>query len=76
MDGEWEAPLVDNPKCTVGCGPWKPPQVANPSYKGKWRAPLIDNVNYKGKWAPRRIPNPDYYEDKNPFQMTPIVSNN
>ena len=21
--GEWEAPLIDNPKCTVGCGKWE-----------------------------------------------------
>ena len=23
---------------------------------------------------PRKIPNPDYFEDKQPFKMTPIVS--
>ncbi|GBM88376.1 Calnexin [Araneus ventricosus] len=48
MDGEWEAPLINNPKCEkIGCGKWKPPMIDNPKYKGKWRAPLIDNPNYK-----------------------------
>lgn len=23
-DGAWEAPLVDNPACSVGCGPYDP----------------------------------------------------
>jgi calnexin len=76
MDGDWEAPLIPNPVCesAPGCGPWKPPQINNPDHKGKWRAPLIDNPNYKGKWKPRRIPNPDFFEDKDPFRMTDIVS--
>jgi len=76
MDGDWEAPLIPNPLCesAPGCGPWKPPHINNPNYKGKWHAPLIDNPNYKGKWKPRRIPNPDFFEDKNPFRMTDIVS--
>ncbi|XP_063635719.1 calnexin isoform X1 [Cydia splendana] len=72
MDGEWEAPLVDNPLCTVGCGAWKPPMIPNPDYKGIWRAPLIPNPHYKGKWAPRKVPNPDYFHDDQPFRMTPI----
>ena len=35
MDGEWEAPLVDNPKCSSapGCGVWKAPTIPNPNYK-------------------------------------------
>ncbi|PSN40860.1 Calnexin [Blattella germanica] len=76
MDGDWEAPLIPNPRCegAAGCGPWKPPQINNPAHKGKWRAPLIDNPNYKGKWRPRRIPNPDYFEDKEPFKMTDIAA--
>ena len=46
-DGEWEAPLVANPKCaTGGCGPWQRPNKKNPKYKGKF--------------VPRQIPNPDY----------------
>lgn len=76
MDGEWEPPLVANPLCekAIGCGLWQPPQIPNPAYKGKWYAPLIDNPNYRGKWAPRKIPNPDWFEDKQPFRMKPIVS--
>lgn len=75
MDGVWEAPLVDNPKCKdVGCGEWKPPMVPNPKYKGKWRAPMIDNPAYKGKWKPRMIDNPDYFEDLNPFRLEPVVA--
>lgn len=75
MDGEWEAPLIENPICVgaVGCGLWKAPLIPNPAYRGKWRAPLLDNPNYQGKWAPRRIDNPNYFEDLNPFKMAPIV---
>lgn len=74
MDGEWEAPLIDNPVCktSIGCGKWEPPTISNSAYKGKWRAPMIDNPNYKGKWKPRRIPNPDFFEDKHPFKMHTI----
>lgn len=35
---------------------------------------MISNPNYKGKWIPAKIPNPDYFEDKEPFKMTSIVS--
>jgi calnexin len=76
MDGTWEAPLINNPVCesSPGCGLWKAPMKANPKFKGKWRAQMVDNPNYKGKWRPRRIPNPDFFEDKYPFNMQPIVS--
>lgn len=69
MDGDWEAPLIDNPACVSvsGCGKWQPPMIANPAYKGKWKPPKIANPNYKGKWAPRKIPNPDYFFDETPF---------
>ncbi|MCI4376126.1 hypothetical protein PGIGA_G00184570 [Pangasianodon gigas] len=74
MDGEWEAPQVPNPACQTapGCGEWKPPTINNPKYKGKWKAPLIDNPNYQGVWSARKIPNPDYFEDLEPFKMTPF----
>ena len=73
-DGEWEAPLVENPKCEAGnCGPWTPPQIPNPVYKGRWAPPLIDNPQYSGVWAPRKIENPDYFEDTTPFaSLLPI----
>lgn len=75
MDGEWEAPLIENPACAEasGCGEWKAPMVSNPEYKGKWKPPKIDNPNYKGKWEPRMMPNPDYFFDENPFSsLEPI----
>ncbi|XP_076319560.1 calnexin-like isoform X1 [Tachypleus tridentatus] len=72
MDGDWEAPLISNSKCTVGCGKWKPPMIDNPNYKGKWKPPMINNPNYKGKWKPRKIPNPEYFEDLNPYKMSTI----
>ena len=75
MDGEWEAPLVSNPACedAPGCGPWSPPMVTNPEFKGKWYPPMIDNPNYRGQWKPRRIANPHFFEDQFPFKMTTIV---
>jgi len=71
---EWEAPVIDNPACTVGCGKWKPPTVSNPKYKGKWSAPQVDNPAYKGIWKPRQIDNPDYFEDKTPCILPKIDS--
>lgn len=74
MDGEWEAPLIDNVKCkeAPGCGEWEAPSIPNPKYRGKWKAPMIDNPNYKGVWKPRMIENPAYFEDDNPYMMIPI----
>ncbi|XP_008047458.1 calnexin isoform X1 [Carlito syrichta] len=74
MDGEWEAPQIANPKCesAPGCGVWQRPLIDNPNYKGKWKAPMIDNPNYQGIWKPRKIPNPDFFEDLEPFRMTPF----
>lgn len=74
IDGEWEAPQVDNPACSAapGCGVWEPPTIPNPAYKGKWRAPHIANPAYQGIWKPRMIPNPGYFEDTNPFGMATI----
>jgi calreticulin len=42
-DGEWEAPMIDNPEYK---GPWKPKMIDNPDYKGKWVHPEIDNPDY------------------------------
>jgi len=44
MDGEWEAPMIDNPGFK---GEWKPKQIDNPAYKGAWVHPEIDNPEYK-----------------------------
>jgi len=73
LDGEWEAPMVPNPKCVqFGCGVWKANQIPNPAYKGKWETPLIDNPAYKGEWKPKQIPNPNYFEMKDPHKIEPI----
>lgn len=76
MDGEWEAPMINNPKCesAPGCGKWTRPMIENPAYKGKWKAPTIDNPDYKGKWTPRMIDNPNFFEDNKPYEMTPIAA--
>jgi len=43
-DGEWEAPLIDNPDFS---GPWYPPQIDNPDYSGPWVHPEIANPDYE-----------------------------
>lgn len=43
-DGEWEAPLIDNPAYK---GEWKAKKIANPAYKGPWVHPEIANPEYK-----------------------------
>jgi len=43
LDGEWEAPLIDNPEYK---GEWKAKQIDNPAYKGAWVHPKIDNPGY------------------------------
>jgi len=43
LDGEWEAPTIDNPEYK---GEWKPKMVDNPEYKGEWVHPMIPNPAY------------------------------
>jgi len=43
-DGEWEAPMVDNPDYK---GPWSPKMIDNPDYKGPWVHPVIPNPDYE-----------------------------
>mmetsp|Transcript_39604 Transcript_39604/g.61787 ORF Transcript_39604/g.61787 Transcript_39604/m.61787 type:complete len:552 (+) Transcript_39604:50-1705(+) len=71
-DGDWEAPIIENPKCKVGCGEWQRPNKKNPAYKGVWYPPKIDNPAYKGPWAPRKIENKNWFEDLHPHNMFPI----
>ena len=33
-----------------------------------------DLFTFQGKWKPRMIANPEYFEDLEPYKMTPIVS--
>lgn len=42
-DGEWEAPLIDNPEYK---GEWKQKMIANPAYKGEWKAKQIPNPDF------------------------------
>jgi len=42
-DGEWEAPMIDNPAYE---GPWSPKMIDNPDYKGTWEHPMIPNPDY------------------------------
>jgi calreticulin len=44
LDGEWEAPVIDNPEYK---GEWKPKMIPNPAYKGEWVHPEIDNPDFK-----------------------------
>jgi len=44
LDGEWEAPMIDNPEFK---GDWKPKMIENPAYKGEWVHPLVDNPEFK-----------------------------
>jgi calnexin len=64
-DGVWEGPLVDNPRCggRGRCGPWTPPLVANPAYRGRYTPPLIANPAYDAAYVQLRIPNPDFVAD-------------
>ncbi len=43
-DGEWEAPLIENPSFK---GEWKAPMIANPAFKGVWKAKQIPNPKYQ-----------------------------
>jgi len=44
LDGEWEAPMIDNPEYK---GEWSPKMIPNPEYKGEWVHPMIPNPDYK-----------------------------
>jgi len=42
-DGDWEAPMIDNPDYQ---GEWHAKKIDNPDYKGVWVHPEIDNPEY------------------------------
>merc|ERR1712047_83942 len=42
-DGEWEAPMKDNPAYK---GDWMVKRISNPAYKGFWEAKKIANPDY------------------------------
>eukprot|EP00928_Gymnodinium_smaydae_P043835 TRINITY_DN292_c0_g1_i4.p1 TRINITY_DN292_c0_g1~~TRINITY_DN292_c0_g1_i4.p1 ORF type:complete len:411 (+),score=154.44 TRINITY_DN292_c0_g1_i4:62-1234(+) len=43
-DGEWEAPMKDNPAYK---GDWSVKRISNPAYKGFWEAKKIANPEYQ-----------------------------
>merc|ERR1712039_785168 len=43
-DGEWEAPMKDNPAYK---GDWYVKRISNPAYKGAWEAKKIANPEYQ-----------------------------
>jgi len=43
LDGEWTAPMIDNPEFK---GTWKPKMIDNPAYKGPWVHPKVANPDY------------------------------
>merc|ERR1711935_938214 len=43
-DGEWEAPMIDNPEYK---GEFKPKKIDNPDYKGPWVHPEIANPEFE-----------------------------
>merc|ERR1712110_576674 len=43
-DGEWEAPMKDNPEYK---GDWSAKRISNPAYKGFWEAKKIANPEYE-----------------------------
>ena len=71
--GPWTRPMIDNPayKVLLGSLTFQLQNSMNYS-QGKWFAPMIANPGYQGKWKPALIPNPDFFEDKEPFKMTPV----
>merc|ERR1712003_524401 len=42
-DGEWEAPMIDNPEYK---GEWSVKRISNPAYKGVWEQKKIANPEY------------------------------
>ncbi len=75
-DGEWEAPIVTNPK--VRFLPFR--LSLYPFYIfvfcqcsvgcGEWKRPRIRNPAYKGKWYAPKIKNPAY---KGPWSARKVV---
>jgi len=57
LDGEWEAPLIENPEYK---GEWRAPRIPNPAYKGEWVHPLIANPEYKDDQTIAKFPSNKY----------------
>merc|ERR1712146_666635 len=52
-DGEWEAPMKDNPEFK---GEWIAKRISNPAYKGMWEAKKIANPEYEDDDAVYKYP--------------------
>merc|ERR1719350_773089 len=53
-DGEWEAPMIDNPDYK---GEWRAKRIDNPDYEGPWKHPQIPNPEWSEVEAPqKRLP--------------------
>jgi len=60
-DGEWEAPMVPNPKYK---GEWSPKMIPNPAYKGVWSPKQIPNPKYQ--------PDEELYKIQKPIENVGI----
>jgi len=60
-DGEWEAPMVPNPKYK---GEWSPKMIPNPAYKGVWAPKQIANPKYQ--------PDEELYKIQKPIENVGI----
>merc|ERR1711972_813714 len=52
-DGEWEAPMKDNPEYK---GDWYGKRISNPAYKGIWESKKIANPEYEDDDAVYKYP--------------------
>jgi calreticulin len=60
-DGEWEAPMVPNPKFK---GEWSPKMIPNPEYKGVWAPKQVPNPKYQ--------PDEELYKIQKPIEHVGI----
>jgi calnexin len=72
--GQGKSPTIANPRClaAIGCGPYTPPLVRNPRYKGVFQKPMIPNPRFKGAYKPRQVQNPRWSRDAKTHQIPPI----
>lgn len=70
MDGEWEAPIINNPEYKVSCTKLCLNKLLICIFiwidifvQGDWKPQEIDNPNYKGPWIHPEIDNPEYTSD-------------
>ena len=59
-DGEWEAPMIDNPDYK---GEWSVKRISNPAYKGFWEAKKVANPEARSCLYLNPIYRRTYYVD-------------